>query len=149
VVIDGKRQVQTVDRAFAAPAVKNTNARAALEAVLATVGASLPRRDSADARIVDEVRKHQGSIIDSQQQVGGWPELRSAAAPKDSDGDGMPDEWERRYGLNPSDPSDANLDRDQGGYTNIEEYLNGSNPVAQIVNLRLLELMFAFFSEPK
>jgi hypothetical protein len=128
VVIDGKRQVQTVDQPFAAPAVKSTSARAALEAVLADVGASLPRRDSVDARIVDEARQHRGSIIDSQQQVGGWPELKSAPAPKDSDGDGMPDKWERRYGLNPSDPSDANLDKDHDGYTNVEEYLNGTDP---------------------
>jgi pectate lyase len=128
VVIDGTRQVQTVDQPFAAPAVKSASARAALEAVLSDVGASLPRRDSVDARIVDEVRQHRGSIIDSQQQVGGWPELKSAPAPKDSDGDGMPDEWERRYGLNPSAPSDANLDKDHDGYTNIEEYLNSTDP---------------------
>src|SRR5436190_8381861 len=127
-VIDGKRQVQVVDQPFAAPPVKTTSAEVALAAVLATVGASLPRRDAVDARIVKEVREHQGSIIDSQQQVGGWPELKSAPAPKDSDGDGMPDEWERRYGLNPSDPSDANLDKDHDGYTNVEEYLNGTDP---------------------
>ena len=127
-MIDGKRQVQVVDQPFAAPPVKTTSAEVALAAVLATVGASLPRRDAVDARIVKEVREHQGSIIDSQQQVGGWPELKSAPAPKDSDGDGMPDEWERRYGLNPSDPSDANLDKDHDGYTNVEEYLNGTDP---------------------
>ena len=128
VVIDGKRQVQIVDQPFAAPLVKTTSARAALEAVLATVGAYLPRRDSVDARIVAEVREHRGSIIDSQQQVGGWPELKSSPPPKDSDGDGMPDEWERRYRLNPFDPSDGNLDKDRDGYTNVEEYLNGTDP---------------------
>jgi pectate lyase len=128
VMIDGKRQVQTVDNPFEAPVVATTSARAALEAVLAKVAASLPRRDSVDARIVAEVRERRGSIIDSQQQVGGWPDLKSAVAPKDSDGDGMPNEWERRFGLNPLDPSDANLDRDHDGYTNIEEYLNGTDP---------------------
>jgi pectate lyase len=128
VMIDGKRQVQTVDQPFAAPAVRTSSARDALDAVLSTVGASLPKRDSVDARIVAEVREHRGSIIDSQQQVGGWPDLKTATPPKDSDGDGMPDEWERRYGLNPSDPADANLDKDHDGYTNIEEYLNGTEP---------------------
>ena len=128
IVIDGKRQVQTVDQPFPAPPVDTTDARAAVVAVLATVGASLPRRDSVDARIISEVRDRRGSIIDSQQQVGGWPELKSTAAPKDSDGDGVPDDWERRFGLNPSDPSDANLDKDGDGYTNIEEYLNGTDP---------------------
>ena len=131
-VIDGKRQVQTVDQPFAAPAVETISARAALEAVLATVGASLPRRDSVDARIVDEVRRHRGSIIDSQQQVEGWPELKSAPPPRDSDGDGMPDEWERSYGFDPFEPSDANLDKDRDGYTNVEECLNGTDPTRRV-----------------
>ena len=109
-------------------AVRTSSARDALDAVLATVGASLPRRDSVDARIVAEVRARRGSIIDSQQQVGGWPELKSTVAPKDSDGDGMPDDWERRYRLNPFDRSDANLDKDGDGYTSIEEYLNRTDP---------------------
>ncbi len=128
VVIDGKRQVQTVAQPFTAPAVITTSAIGALEAVLSTVGASLPRRDSVDARIVAEVRERRGSIINSQQQVGGWPELKATLPPKDTDNDGMPDEWEKRYGLNPADPSDANLDKDHDSYPNIEEYLNGTDP---------------------
>jgi pectate lyase len=128
VTIDGKRQVQTVAQQFDAPPVKTVTAARVLEVVLATVGASLPRRDSVDARIVSEVREHRGSIIDSQQQVGSWPELKSTLPPADSDGDGMPDDWERRYGLNPHNPFDANADTDGDGYTNLEEYLNGTNP---------------------
>lgn len=46
----------------------------------------------------------------------------------DSDGDGMPDEWEKRYGLNPNDASDANADRDGDGFTNLEEYLAKTDP---------------------
>lgn len=46
----------------------------------------------------------------------------------DSDGDGMPDEWEKRYGLNPDDAGDANLDKDGDGFTNLEEYLAGTDP---------------------
>jgi len=37
---------------------------------------------------------------------------------------GMPDEWEKRYGLDPSDPSDNSEDSDSNGYTNIEEFLS-------------------------
>jgi pectate lyase len=128
VVIDGKRQVETVAQSFDAPPVKTVGALDAYEAVLARVGASLPKRDSVDARIVSEVRQHKGSIIDSQQQVGGWPELKSVSPPKDSDGDGMPDDWERRHGLNPRDASDGSADKDHDGYTNLEEYLNGTDP---------------------
>lgn len=128
VAIDGKRQVETVAEPFPAPLVKTTSAREAYDAVLAGVGASLPCRDSVDARIVDEVLSGKGSIIDSQQQVGGWPELKSATPPADSDNDGMPDAWERLHRLNPNDPSDGPADKDKDGYTNLEEYLNNTDP---------------------
>ena len=127
VMIDGKRQVETVTEVFAAPPVTSTNAREAFAAVLRAVGASLPRRDSVDARIVNEVRQRNGSIIDSQTQVGGWPELKTTTPPPDTDGDGMPDEWEKGHHLNPRDAADGPADNDRDGYTNIEEYLNGTN----------------------
>jgi len=51
--------------------------------------------------------------------------LRSLPAPADSDGDGLPDDWERANGLNPADAADgARLNR-KSGYTFLEEYLNG------------------------
>jgi len=128
VEINGKRQVRTVDQPFGVPAVKTVSAKDAYEAVLATVGASLPVRDPVDRRLINDVRTRGGKIIDSQAQVGGWPGLKSAAPPIDSDHDGMPDEWETRHGLNPRDPSDANADPDKDGYTNLEEYLNGTDP---------------------
>lgn len=130
VTIDGKRQVQTVVAPFSAQPVKTTSAQSAYESVLGAVGASLPRRDSADARIVDQVRRRQGAIIDSQAQVGGWPVLNSKPAPVDSDDDGMPDSWERRHGFNPRDPSDGANDRNGDGYTNLEEYVNSAPGVA-------------------
>ena len=46
----------------------------------------------------------------------------------DSDGDGMPDDWEIKYNLNPVDPNDAGLDGDQDGLTNLEEYQHGTDP---------------------
>ncbi len=101
----------------------------AFESVLAHAGASLPRRDSVDARIVDEVRKGTGRIINDEAEVGGWPDLRSADAPKDSDEDGIPDAWEKAHGLDPSDPSDANKPApDAGGYTHLEVWLNSLIP---------------------
>ena len=124
ITIDGKRQVQTVAGPFGVQPVATVSAASAYEAVLGTVGASLPQRDSVDARIVDEVRRRKGSIIDSQSQVGGWPVLESKAAPVDSDGDGMSDLWERRHGLNPHNPADGSAVRDKAGYTHLEEYLN-------------------------
>jgi pectate lyase len=102
-------------------------------AVLGQAGCSLPGRDSIDTRIIDEVRAGtakygKNGIIDTPDEVGGWPNLRSAEAPQDSDNDGMPDEWELRHGLDPKDLSDAAGDLNGTGYTNIEEYLNGTDP---------------------
>ena len=54
----------------------------------------------------------------------------------DVDGDGMPDWWEEQYGLNPHDPTDAEQDEDGDGYTNIEEYNNGNNPLKRLSSLQ-------------
>ena len=57
------------------------------------------------------------------QDVGGWPVLKSAPAPLDSDQDGMPDAWEITEKLNPNDASDGQQLR-ADGYTWLEHYLN-------------------------
>ena len=121
---EGKRVVETVATPFAAPPVKTVSAREALELVLASVGASRPLRDSADARLVEHVRTRTGKLIDSQDEVGGWPVLKSAPLPADTDNDGLPDAWELAHGLDPKNPADANAVA-KSGYTQIEEYLNG------------------------
>ncbi len=106
-------------------------------AVLKHAGSSLPGRDSIDTRIIEEVRKGtathgKNGIIDNPADVGGWPTLQSGEVPKDSDNDGMPDTWELRFKLNPEDPSDGAQDRDQDGYTNVEEFLNGTDPIVAV-----------------
>jgi pectate lyase len=99
------------------------SAQEAYESVLRQAGASLIR-DAADSRLVQGVRDRSHRRIDSQEEVGGWPELRSVPPPSDRDGDGMPDKWELTCGLNSDDRADGNGDRDGDGYTNLEEYLN-------------------------
>lgn len=94
----------------------------AAELVLAHAGASL-RRDAVDRRVVDDVRHGRGRVIDSQREVGGFPPLRSAPAPLDSDRDGMPDAWESAQGLDPRNPADRN-GTDRHGYTHLERYLH-------------------------
>ncbi|WP_327581578.1 Ig-like domain-containing protein [Nonomuraea sp. NBC_00507] len=95
----------------------------AYAAVLEGAGAILPRRDSIDARLINEVRTGTGRVINSQREVGGWALLPQEEPPADGDHDGMPDDWERAQGLNPADPADRNtVGRD--GYTNLERYLN-------------------------
>lgn len=105
------------------PAVTRDPALQAFDKVLARAGASLSR-DTVDARVVETVRAGSGRLIDSQRDVGGWPELARGTPWKDGDGDGMPDDWERARRLNPANPADGAADRDGDGYTNVEEWLN-------------------------
>lgn len=111
------------DQPFEWAGVRTTSAAEALEAVLATAGAS-KWRDPVDARVVQTVRDRSGHIINSQKDVGGWPELPRGQVQPDTDGDGMPDAWERANGLNPNDPSDGATDRNGDGVTNLEDWLN-------------------------
>ena len=67
-------------------------------------------------------------ILETPADVGGWPEYKAAAIPADTDKDGMPDEWETKHGLNPKNAADAAEDADGDGYTNVEEYLNDTDP---------------------
>ncbi len=104
--------------------ITTISAAEARELVLAEAGATAPQRDAVDSRVVDEVKKRTGFIIDSPEDVGGYPELASGIPPADTDHDGMPDEWELKMGLDPENSSDGNGDLNGDGYTNIEEYLH-------------------------
>jgi hypothetical protein len=107
-------------------------AQQAYEAVVDHAGASLVR-DAVDLRVIEEVRQgtatFNGSVsgwpglIDSQEDVGGWPELESLPAPVDTDGDGMPDAWEIARGLDPTVPN-ANGRNLSTAYDNLEVYIN-------------------------
>ena len=117
--------------------ITTTSATEAYRQVLEQAGANLglacdgtffQRRDSIDARIVADVQNGTGRIIDDPAQVGGWLTIPAAAPCDDSDHDGMPDLWESQHGFDPHDPSDSVLDADADGYTNLEEFLNGTNP---------------------
>lgn len=115
--------------------VTNT-AEAAFEYVLNYVGARYWDRGTVDQRIVDEVRTGSGRIVawaddpfnSSAQEGTEWRSLISTPTTShpagfDTDGDGMPDEWEVAHDLDPSE-DDHNGDFDADGYTNLEEYLN-------------------------
>ncbi len=99
-----------------------TGPAVALEDVLGNSGAKVPHVDAVDERILSEFRNGTGRIIDTQEEVGGFPDLALGTARVDSDNDGMPDSWEIANGFNP-DVDDSAGDSDDNGYTNIEEYL--------------------------
>ena len=113
----------------------------AYDRVLAYAGCSKVR-DSHDEMIVSDTRNGVATYTGSGNKPGiintqndnkpadapadwsAWPTLSSTAAPADTDGDGMPDEWETANGLNPNDPTDGAATA-ANGYTNLENYLNG------------------------
>ena len=105
------------------PMDQTDSAEEAYSKVLSGAGATLPKRDSYDARIVNDVKNGTGRAVNNESEAGGWPELAQAAEHVDSDGDGMPDSYEEAQGLDKSDPSDGSgIAAD--GYTNLEHYLN-------------------------
>ena len=130
----------------------------AYETVLANAGATLPKRDAVDERIMRTVRsgnvaakvgqndkadfssvgfsqqvidgiveKISKGIITHPSQVGGYPNYQGMPY-ADADGDGLPDAWERKYDLNPNDATDATIDANGDGYSNIEDFINGLHP---------------------
>lgn len=138
-----------VNEPFPMPHVTIMPAQKAYNFVMENVGANFPKRDAVDSRIVKSVQtgkaiyvenapefvspyikrrlpadSYKQGIITDIRQVGGLPQYKGTPV-KDSDNDGMPDAWEIKNGLNPHDPSDATLDCNGDGYTNIEKYING------------------------
>ena len=81
--------------------------------VLDTAGATLPRRDAVDERVVMQIRNHTGGIINTPGEVGGWPEMPVVKS------------TENRFAAFQSNPT---ADGDGDRYTDLEEYLNGTNP---------------------
>ncbi len=146
-----------VDEPFTMPQFPIMSANEAYNYVLDNAGANFPKRDIVDERIIHQVRtgevyydkkadsktyfqfkyrklkpdSYKQGIITDISQVGGYPQYKGKPY-KDSDGDGMPDAWEIKYGLNPHDASDANGDLSGDGYTNIEKYINGIDPTKKV-----------------
>jgi hypothetical protein len=137
-----------VNKPLPMPAITIMPTKDAYSYVLENAGATLPKRDAVDQRITEQVRtgkinplanvklpetnfKHRRLPVDSYKQgiitdiaqVGGYPDYKGAPY-KDSDNDGMPDDWEKKNGLNPKNAADASFDKDKNGYSNIEDYLN-------------------------
>lgn len=119
---------------FPVQSVTTHTAEVAFDKVCKLAGASL-HRDAVDTHVASDAQQgkytYTGSvlggkgIIDRPTDAGGWPKLNNLPAPTDSDGDGMPDEWEESHGLDKNDASDgAVLTSGGSGYTNLEVYMN-------------------------
>jgi hypothetical protein len=145
----GNREAEIrVNQPFPMAQVTTTSAQDAYQFVLANAGATLPKRDAVDERIVRQVKtgkieytnapdavvktpwikrrlpedSYKMGIITDPKQIGGYPDYRGKPY-ADTDNDGMPDDWEKAHGLNSKDATDAVKDVDGDGYTNIEAFI--------------------------
>ena len=125
------------DQPFAHAPLTAQSAVEAYQSVLAGAGATLPKRDAVDTRIIDEVRTGKVTyeagrgIITDISQVGGYPEYQGAPA-KDIGADGIPLAWKKKYKLDVNDPDLAGRDLQGDGCTVIEKYLAGLDPTKNI-----------------
>ena len=131
---DVPTQYRSQSSPFALSGVVTNSAKGNLNLVLNDVGAIWPKRDSVDKRIINDVSNRTGAkgqqgIINSQNAVGGWPTYLAGTSAADNDNDGMPNSWENRFNMNPNDPANSKRDPDGDSYSNIEEYINGTNPL--------------------
>jgi len=114
--------------AFQTTEVPLHSAEKAFEKVLDYAGCSL-QRDAVDTRVVSETRNgtatykgyitNRSGLIDTPNDVGGWPTYTSTTAPADSDSDGIPDGW-----LTENFPGKTANELNSEGYTYLDVYLN-------------------------
>jgi hypothetical protein len=134
----GPAELARVNTPFEGWPVNQQTAIEAFETVLAKAGATLPKRDAVDQRVTECVRTGQTTtpdgVVRDPKEVGGYPEyaFHEADVPADADHDGMSDPWETEHQLDPHNAADGSADADGDGYTNVEEFLNGTNPRQRI-----------------
>ncbi len=122
------------------------DAQTAYNDVLNKVGAVLPKRDAVDARLIQDIKDGTGRLINREFEVGGYPVLKSAEAPTDTDSDGMPDAWETANGLNPNDASDGKV-ISPSGYSNLELYINSLVDTSYVADNPVVKLITPTYNE--
>ena len=111
------------------PSIKSqTNATDAYKYIVEKVGAYLPTRDEVDTYLIEELTSlgTKGTIIGrpfsvTQFPIGGCGNFKTGTPKTDTDGDGMPDEFEDKWGLDKNKAQDA-IQIAENGYTMIENY---------------------------
>jgi len=160
--MDDAREIQRlmaqvrVDEPFSMPTVRIETGQAAFHSVLDDAGATLPRRDAVDERVIHSVRtgevwsegqeftptpmkglaknnwgKAGNGIITDVSQVGGYPAYKGEPV-KDLCSDGIPLSWKKNFGLDVKDAGLAQRDLQGDGYTVMDKYLNGLDPTKKI-----------------
>jgi len=135
---------------YSAMQVTTYPAKGLEERVVPGVGVSVPCYDATDKHWLEGLKNRTGKLPFWKNPQGNWrsynpgsndmdnydewtpdmypPPAAGAVAPADTDGDGMPDDWEKANKLDPKDAGDGAKDNDKDGYTNLEEFLYRTNP---------------------
>ncbi|WP_143884143.1 pectate lyase family protein [Chryseobacterium binzhouense] len=122
------KQTATLVKEPSAISRSNVTISAAVEAwkvVLAQAGSSL-KRDAVDKRIIGYFKSlgKKGQIFKTEVDAGGQPEVKQETSKlKDTDGDGIPDDWENKNRLNLNDAADGSVIT-LTGFTNLENFIN-------------------------
>ncbi|MCW3785957.1 pectate lyase family protein [Plebeiibacterium sediminum] len=160
-----------VEKPFFESYVNTQTAVAAYKDVLSDVGCIFPETDDHDQRIIKETltgtysckgsKSGKPGLPDDQEDVGGYENYpyETRSTDWDTDGDGLPDWWEKFFNLNiqsdKNDFSDSNNDEDNNGYTQLEEYLQWMNKphyinkIGDDINFSLLSLFKGYEKSPK
>ncbi|MES2921813.1 MAG: hypothetical protein V4819_09705 [Verrucomicrobiota bacterium] len=118
--------------------------------MLPIVGANLPKRDTTDAHWMEGIVTRKGKPAFWAKSAADWksynqgsndrdafipweskdfpPPAAGAVAAADTDVDGLPDDWEKTHQFDPKNPADGPAGADRDGYTNLEEFLNRTDP---------------------
>ncbi|MBC2608098.1 hypothetical protein [Pelagicoccus albus] len=129
--------------------VTETDPKELVDLLVPIAGAYIPARDSTDAHFIEKFKarenklphlkggkwKPYGNENDNMELYEMWedanfppPAEGAELVDQDSDNDGMPDAWEEANSLRSMYGRDGAQDADHDGYTNLEEYLNGTDP---------------------
>lgn len=121
-----RKQFPASAREYSEFQVKNTETLPAedlFDILSPDIGVTLPVRDQVDERIIHDTEHRRGQHISKPEQLFGWPAHDEAYVKIDADSS-----WRKRYKIDLFSIKEANADANGNGYTNLEEFINTTNP---------------------
>ena len=118
-----RRQDVEVSKPFADSQITLHDTNAIPWILFDSIGANVPKRDLVDENLFDRIANRESALLEDESDVGGYPELSNEVGAADTDRDGLPNDWEKIHGSDPT-RMDSGLDSDGDGYTLLDDYLD-------------------------